>query len=50
MSDVIGSEGVLGAFLETIKALAVDGAQLEEVAHGDLLRVVIAASVLAVQS
>jgi hypothetical protein len=28
----------LGAFLETIEALAVDGAELEDVVHEDLLR------------
>jgi hypothetical protein len=31
VADVIGSEGVLGAFLKAIEALAVNGAQWENV-------------------
>jgi hypothetical protein len=38
IANDIGSEWVFGAFMETIETPAVYGAQLEDFAHGDLLR------------
>jgi hypothetical protein len=35
--NAVMSQRVLGAFLETIETLAVDGAQLEDIVHRDLL-------------